>query len=240
MTITIIRFRFSIISCFPPYAGQFARPICHAADGVVHTSQAVSPLYDNEVVGSTQACTRGWHDTGDYGKYVASAAQPVHDLLAAYEMYPQKFPDGFNNIPESGNGVPDVLDEVKWELDWLLTMQAPDGGVFFKVVTTNWPNWMPQNDNSTRWITEKTTHATAMTCAMYAADARVYRPFMPVFADTCLAKARRSWAWLEAHPSTFPTTGFKNPTGIGGGEYGDPGETSDVDERAWAAYKCPF
>lgn len=223
------------IELAPQYAGQWSRPICHAADGIVHTSQTASPLYSGEVVGSTIACPRGWHDAGDYGKYVASSAQPVNDLLVAYEMYPQKFPDGFNNIPESGNGVPDVLDEVKWELDWLLTMQAADGGVFFKVVTSDWPNWMPQNDNATRWITEKTTHATAMACAMYAAAARVYRPFMPIFADTCLAKARRSWAWLEAHPATYPTAGFHNPTGIGGGEYSDPGETSDVDERAWAA-----
>jgi hypothetical protein len=223
------------IELAPQYAGQWSRPICHAADGVIHSSQAASPLYGGEVVGSTQACSHGWHDAGDYGKYVASAAQPVNDLLVAYEMYPQKFPDGFNNIPESGNGIPDVLDEVKWELDWLLNMQAPDGGVYFKVVTTNWPNWMPQNDNATRWITEKTTHATGMACAMYAAAARVYRPFLPVFADTCLARARRAWAWLEAHPETYPTIGFKNPTGIGGGEYGDPGETSDVDERAWAA-----
>jgi Glycosyl hydrolase family 9/Cellulase N-terminal ig-like domain len=219
----------------PQHAGQWARPTCHTTDGMVHSSQTVSPLYDNEVVNSTIACTKGWHDAGDYGKYVASAAQPVNELLSAFEMYPQKFPDGFNNIPESGNGIPDVLDEVKWELDWLLTMQAPDGGVFFKVVTTNWPNWMPQNDNATRWITEKTTHATGMACAMYAAAARIYRPYLPVFADSCLAKARRSWAWLEAHPNTFPTNGFHNPTGIGGGEFGDPGATSDVDERAWAA-----
>ena len=223
------------IELSPSYAGQWARPICHAADGVVHSSQTASPLYGGEIVGSTIACPRGWHDAGDYGKYVASSAQPVNDLFVAYEMYPQKFPDGFNNIPESGNGIPDVLDEVKWEMDWLLSMQAPDGGVFFKVVTTNWPNWMPQNDNATRWITEKTTHATAMACAMYAAASRIYRPFLPVYADTCMAKARRAWAWLEAHPNTYPTTGFHNPSGIGGGEYGDPGETSDVDERAWAA-----
>jgi hypothetical protein len=223
------------IELAPQYAGQFARPICHTSDGVIHSSQTASPLYGGEVVGSAHSCTRGWHDAGDYGKYVASAAQPVHDLLTAYEMYPHKFPDGFNNIPESGNGIPDVLDEVKWELDWLLSMQAPDGGVFFKIVTTNYATAMPHLDTPTRWLTEKTTHATAMACAMYAAGARVYRPFFPVYADTCLARAWRAWAWLEAHPNTYPTTGFRNPAGIGGGEYGDPGAISDVDERAWAA-----
>ena len=223
------------IELAPQYAGVYNRPICHAADGVLHSSVGTSPLNDGEIAGTNYASPRGWHDAGDYGKYVASAAQPVHDIFLAYEMFPEKFPDGFANIPESGNGVPDILDEVKWEIDWLLTMQAPDGGGYFKICTSNWPNWMPQNDNATRWIAEKTTHSTAHITAMLAAAARIFRPFFPVYADTCLAKARRGWAWLDRHLATYPTDGYHNPSGMGGGEYGDPGETSDLDERAWAA-----
>ena len=223
------------IELTPQYAGVYSRPICHAGDGVLHNSVGTSPLNDGEVAGTTYSTPRGWHDAGDYGKYISSAAQPVHDIFMAYEMFPQKFPDGFANIPESGNGVPDILDEVKWEIDWLLTMQAPDGGGYFKICTSNWPNWMPQNDNATRWIAEKTTNTTGQLTAMLAAAARIFRPFFPVYADTCLAKARRGWAWLDRHLDTYPTTGYKNPSGMGGGEYPDPGATSDLDERAWAA-----
>lgn len=219
----------------PQYAGQWARPTCHAADGVIHTSHTASPLYNGETIGATVSSTRGWHDAGDYGKYIPSVTQAINDLLTAYELYPQKFPDNFHNIPESGNGVPDMLDEVKWEIDWLLTMQAPDGGAYFKVVTTDWPNNMPHLDLPTRWITEKTTHTTAQLTALLAAASRALRPYFPIYADTCLARARRGWAWLKAHPNCYPTTGFQNPTGIGGGEYSDPGETSDIDDRAWAA-----
>ncbi|MEO0473826.1 MAG: glycoside hydrolase family 9 protein, partial [Bacteroidota bacterium] len=74
----------------------------------------------------------GWFDAGDYNKYVTFAFGAVHDLLAAYEQFPNAFSDSWN-IPESGNGIPDVLDELKWELDWLLRMANPDGSVIIKM-----------------------------------------------------------------------------------------------------------
>lgn len=217
-----------------PYSdSRWTHTACHLADGVIHSSHTLSSLYNNEPIGASIPMPRGWHDAGDYGKYIPSISQPLYDIFSAYELYPNKFPDGFSNIPESGNGVPDVLDEAKWEVDWLKEMQAPDGGVYFKVTTTGWPNGMPQNDTPTRWIAEKTTHSTGHFAATLAAAYRHFHPYFPVYADTCLARAKRAWNYLVLHPSPVPINGFENRPGIGGGEYGDP--LGDVDERAWAA-----
>jgi hypothetical protein len=218
----------------PPYADvRFQHPACHINDGKIHSSCKDNSLYNNEVIGSTAECTHGWHDAGDYGKYVTSIAEPMFDIFTAFELFPQKFPDKFFNIPESGNKVPDILDEAKWETDWLLGMQASDGGVFFKITTTDWPNNMPNLDVATRWLSPKTTNSTAIFSAIMAAAYRNFKPYFPAYADTCLARAKKAWAFLEKHPTMVPEGGFKNPTGIGGGEYPDP--EGDLDDRAWAS-----
>lgn len=218
----------------PPYAdSRWAHGACHTSDAVLHSSCANTSLYNNETINATIPMPGGWHDAGDYGKYIPSVTELLHILFTAYELYPQRFPDGFNNIPESGNGVPDILDEAKWEIDWLKEMQAPDGGVYFKVTTTNWPSSMPQNDLATRWLAEKTTFTTAHFAALMAASARYFQPYFPIYADTCLVRAKRAWDFLVLHPNPVPATGFENQPGIGGGEYGDP--LGDIDERAWAA-----
>lgn len=217
-----------------PYAdSRFQHAACHTPDATTHSSDALSALYNNEPLNTVIPMPHGWHDAGDYGKYIASVTQALHDMFTAYELFPQKFGDDFVNIPESGNGVPDILDEIKWEIDWIKEMQAPDGGVYFKVTTTGWPNGMPQNDIATRWIAEKTTFSTAHFSALLAASYRNLKPFFPIYADTCLARSKRAWTFLVNHPSPEPPTGFHNRSGIGGGEYGDP--LGDIDERAWAA-----
>ncbi len=219
--------------------GPWTHGVCHAQDAVVHASHQDSPLYNGEVVGATCPGSRGWHDAGDYGKYVPTAAVALQTLFTIWDLAPGRFADGSWNIPESGNGIPDLLDECKWELDWLRAMQAPDGGVFFKTTTTDWADDMPELDTDTRWLSPKTTFSTGQFAAVMASAGRIYRPWLPDFADSCLAQARHAWAFLEAHPAAEPAGGFVNPAGIGGGEYGDP--MGDADERAWAAaelYKC--
>ena len=81
-------------------------------------------------------------------------------------MDPGKFPDGTWNIPESGNGVPDILDEAKWELDWILKMQQSDGGVYHKLTSQSWFQGMPQADIGPRYFFERTTHETASAAAV--------------------------------------------------------------------------
>ncbi|MCZ7669345.1 MAG: glycoside hydrolase family 9 protein [Chloroflexi bacterium] len=108
------------------YAGQFARGAGHPQDAEAAFRSGAKPPID---------VSGGWYDAGDYGKYVNAGATAVSDLLWAYELFPQQFPDGQMNIPESGNGVPDLLDEARWELDWILKMQEPESGGF-----TTWCN----------------------------------------------------------------------------------------------------
>ncbi|HEY3384988.1 MAG TPA: glycoside hydrolase family 9 protein, partial [Saprospiraceae bacterium] len=104
-------------------------------DGASH----LGPLQDldcrlatNPVAGTSKQLHGGWFDAGDYNKYVNFAYEPIHDLCLAYIEYPEIWTDDYN-IPESGNGIPDLLDEVKWELDWLLRMQEANGSMLIKV-----------------------------------------------------------------------------------------------------------
>ena len=208
------------------YAGRYGHPACHVHDAVYHPTTGTS---------GSKATLGGWHDAGDYGKYVVNAGVSIGTLLLAYEMFPQRFSQDDLNIPESGNRVPDLLDEVRFELDWLLTMQdSADGGVYFKVTTANFDDFeMPENDVAIRYIYEKSTTATGDFAAMMAQAARVYAPFDSAFAVRCLAAARLAWQYLLDHPSIVPSPmGFRNPPGTATGGYGDG---RDVDERLWAA-----
>ena len=118
----------------------------------------------------------GWFDAGDLNKYVPYLESTLFDLLWAYELHPRIFRDD-TNIPESGNGVPDLLDEVKWELDWLLKMQDTDGGVFNRVAGRSFDNGPdpPASDTQPRFYTAKTTWATATAAASFAHAARGLR-----------------------------------------------------------------
>jgi len=210
-----------------PYAGVYVHAACHMADGVFHAT--------TDSTGSRNT-TGGWHDAGDYGKYVVNAGVTVGTMLMAYEYFPAKFGQDDLGIPESGNGVPDLLDEVRFELDWLLKMQRSDGGVYFKLTRATFEGFiMPQNDagaGATRYLYQVSSVATGDFAAMMARAARIYRPFDSSYAASCLNAALLAWSYLSNHPSIVPVGGFKNPAGTSTGEYGDG---SDADERLWAA-----
>ncbi|MFB0516345.1 MAG: glycoside hydrolase family 9 protein [Candidatus Neomarinimicrobiota bacterium] len=208
----------------PEFAGAFSHQMCHIADAFYHASTGLSGF--NESKG-------GWHDAGDFGKYTVNAGISVGTLLMAYELFPGKFRSDSLGTPESGNGIPDLLDEVRYELEWLLAMQDASGGAHHKLTAQNFAGEvMPENDKATRYIYEISSAATADLAAMMARAARVFRPFDQQFSDTCLATADAAWDFLLAHPDIVPAGGFTNPTGTVTGEYGD---TSDEDERLWAA-----
>jgi endoglucanase len=208
------------------HAGIYAHPICHTSDGTFHSTAESA---------GTAIVTGGWHDAGDYGKYVVNAGISVGTLLMAYEYFPQKFGADDLGIPESENGTPDILDEVRWELSWLLKMQNANGGIFFKVTKAQFEGFiMPQNDTSppVRYIYQLSSCATGDFAAVMARASREFRPFDATFADTCLSRARAAWNWLQQHPTIVPSGGFRNPSGTATGEYGDG---NDADERLWAA-----
>jgi endoglucanase len=208
------------------YADVFNHPACHTADAFFHSSTGATGF---------SLTPGGWHDAGDYGKYVVNAGISIGTLLMAYEWFPARFSRDDCQIPESGNGVPDILDEVRYELTWLLKMQRADGGVYHKLTTAAFgglDNLMPEQDTAMRYIYQVSSTATGNFVAMMARAARVFKAFDTSFAATCLAAASKGWQFLQNHPEIVPPGGFSNPAGTGTGLYGDG---NDSDERLWAA-----
>ena len=203
-------------------ADEFAHPACHTQEAVVYGT-------DKKV-----EMSGGWHDAGDYGRYVVPGAQTVQDLFMTYEDFPEIWngADADNmGIPESGNNIPDILDEARYELDWMLQMQDEEsGGVYHKVTCLDFPEFvMPQEETDTLYLAPVSTAATADFAAVMAKSSEVYKDIDPSFAGTCLEAAKKAWGYLEV---TNNISGFHNPDEILTGEYPDG---QDKDERFWAA-----
>ena len=216
------------------YAGKWARAEGHPDNEVIiHPSAASDPSKPGaRHAGEVYPSPKGWYDAGDYGKYTVNAGISTYELLLLYEAFSDRF-DGFSlGIPESGNDLPDILDEVKWELDWLLTMQDPaDGGVYHKVTDKSFiGDLMPAMAGETRYFIGKAAPAAFDFAAVLAAAYRVYKKFRPSFADSCLAAARCAWEWGTAYPDST----FRNPSDVVTGEYRD---ANPSDEMLWAGFE---
>jgi endoglucanase len=203
------------------FAGIWARGAGHPDDACVfHSSTGKT---------GTLSSPGGWYDAGDFGKYVVNAGISVATLLSFYENFSHFFEDGSIQIPESGNGINDLLDEVKYELDWLKTMQDDDGGVFHKLTTLNFTGTiMPENANSTRYVIGKSTAATLDFAAMMAMAGRIYQDYDADYANDCILRAENAWIWAKANPTKY----FNNPSDVSTGQYGD---SNVSDEFIWAS-----
>ena len=209
------------------YAGPWARKAGHPDDSVLVHASAASPTRPE---GTVLSSPKGWYDAGDYNKYIVNSGISVYTLLAIHEHHPDYAKRLALNIPESGGPLPDLLAEVKWNLDWMLTMQDPaDGGVYHKLTNLRFdPFIMPEQCHNPRHVVMKTTAASLDFAAVMAQASRVYAPFDAVFAARCLAQARHAHAWAQAHPQVF----YRQPEDVRTGRYED--EHLD-DERQWAA-----
>ncbi|WP_448319960.1 glycoside hydrolase family 9 protein [Streptomyces sp. CO7] len=186
--------------------------------------------------------TGGWYDAGDHGKYVVNGGISTWELLRTYERSlhafsgsPGTLRDGSLVIPESGNRVPDVLDEARWELEFMMKMQVPSGQplagmAHHKIHDSEWTGLplMPHLDPKKRELHPPTTTATLNLAATAAQAARLYRPYDRAFAKESLASAKTAWRAALAHPDLLPDPN----DGIGGGAYPD---TDASDEFYWAA-----
>lgn len=199
-------------------AGVFHHPFCHMS--LARSLPSASVKRD---------LTGGWHDAGDYGRYVGPGAVALSHLLYAFEMYPQVM-SGTLDIPESGGSLPDVLAECKWELDWLLKMQDGSGGAYHKLTTYQHSSFiMPEKDLGELFYFPVSSMATGNLVAIMAQAARVYAPYDAQYAQKLKASAQLGWRWLQDNPRLVS---FTNPKDCNTGEYGD---NSDLDERLWAA-----
>ena len=154
----------------------------------------------------------GWHDAGNFDMYVPSTAPTALGLLRTFERHPQLFADKDNQIPESGNGVPDLLDEAQWGIRWVLSMQAEDGGFRVREATAEVgePGYIPADqDKTTRWVDRVGSASTGKGCALAAATARIYKQYDPALAKRADLAAHRAWRWLNEHPErvTVPPVG---------------------------------
>lgn len=209
-------------------------PPCHLSDGIIAHQ-------DNfHQAGESLSATGGWHDAGDFGKYVGPTAVTVGRLLSLYEQYPSLFSDRQLTIPESGNGRPDLLDEVKVGLDWMLKMQRRDGAVYRKLSGKNWPGEiMPNEDTQPRLVYGISTPETGKFAGAMAMAARVYAPIDSGLAQNYLQAARKAWDFLQRQPS-MKVDWFEGDDS-GSGKYlaseWDPEESlkTDQDDRLWAA-----
>ncbi|MDA3824238.1 MAG: glycoside hydrolase family 9 protein [Bacteroidales bacterium] len=194
------------------YLGKFARPAGHPDD----------TCYFHPSTGKTEgfkASPKGWYDAGDYGKYVINAAIATGTMLAVHETNPYYYPDGSLNIPESGNGINDLLDELKFEFDWVLTMQDDDGGVFHKMTSLFHDGiTMPHETHSKRFFIGKSTAASLDFAAMLAQASRSYKDTDADFSGQCLEAAEKAYQWALDHPEEYYAG---NPEGIGTGAYND-------------------
>ncbi|MDX8410685.1 MAG: glycoside hydrolase family 9 protein [Mariprofundaceae bacterium] len=203
-------------------------------DGVFHPAVGKSVLAHGEKANAYHAVSRGWFDAGDYGQYIPNAAIVWYAVGAALDIAAGQFPDGDLNIPESGDGIPDVLDELQWGMAWALSMQDEhDGGVYFRISSETWDESMPDKLRKPRFIYEKTTHATASFAAMAAIHARLIQSYDAGKSKTVLAAAEAAWWFVHSHPQ-WPAEGerYRNPKGTHAGEYAD---ASAMDNILWAA-----
>jgi len=152
----------------------------------------------------------GWMDAGDTDKYPTFNPGVIHPLLHAWRENPEAFGDDFG-IPESGNGLPDLLDEVKFQLEWLMRMQQADGGVLVKMGFVDFARvWPLANDHRPRYYGPENSASSLAAAGMFAHAARVYGQFDPwkPFAADLRARAIRAWDWAMTHPRDYkPDTG---------------------------------
>ncbi len=184
---------------------------------------------------------KGWYDAGDHGKYVVNGGISVWKLLNAYEraLYlgtnSDAFADGMLNIPESGNGVPDLLDEARWQLEFLMAMQVPEGNpmagmVHHKMHDEHWTGFplAPHEDTENRYLVPTSTAATLNVAAVAAQCARIWTNIDAIFANQCLTVAQKAWDAAQANPAVIYDNNYNN----GGGDYMDD---NPQDEFIWAA-----
>ena len=182
----------------------------------------------------------GWYDAGDYNKYMVNSGITMGTLLSAYEDFKLYYDTLHTYIPPLKNSLPDILNEILYNLRWMLCMQDPeDGGVYNKCTNANFdPMIMPDRAVQPRYVVQKGTAATLDFAAVTAQAARIFAAYkneLPGLSDSCLHAARKAWDWATAHPDLAYDQDAMNrlyePKIVTGG-YGDK---KFSDERFWAA-----
>ena len=190
------------------YAGKWARAAGH--------TNATVELHNSTGASGTINSSKGWYDAGDYGRYIVNSGITTYTLLSLYEHFPEFFKTAKWNIPADGT-LPDLLAEIKYNLDWMLTMQANDGSVYHKLTSLAFPgDVMPAQDNAKLYVIGKSAEAALDFAGVMAVAARVYKPFDSNYAAKCLDAAKKAYSWGSSNMSYHFTA---NPSDVATGAY---------------------
>lgn len=204
------------------YAGKYARAMGHPDTAVMYHAST-----GKEDLTATFNGAKGWYDAGDYGKYIVNSGISTYTLLQLYQQNKAYFDTLNLNIPESKNNVPDLLDEIRWNIEWMLTMQDDDGGVFHKLTTKKFAGMvLPEKANKQRYAIGKSITATWDFIGVTALAADIYKPFDAEFAEKCAKAAGKARWWGVNNPYAY----FSQPSDVGTGSYTDG---NAVDEKLW-------
>jgi endoglucanase len=187
------------------------KPIEHAGANWTDATNFLNPLQDANCryihdinnAALEKNLSGGWFDAGDYNKYVTFTFSTMHDLLYAFEESPTVFGDDWN-IPESGNGIPDLIDEIKWELDWLIKMTNADGSVHIKMGSQNYSENIgapPSVNTDPRFYGTTCTSASATIASVFSHASIVLGQFpeFTSYAADLLAIAESTFDYVLPH-----------------------------------------
>lgn len=212
------------------YGSKWARPAGHPDTAVIVHESAASKA---RPAGTIISSPGGWYDAGDYNKYIVNSSITNYTLLLFYQLYPDYCRSLNLHIPESTNAIADVVDELLYNLRWMLTMQDPaDGGVYHKLTDKGFGGFeMPDKSVSPRYVVQKNTQATLDFAAVMAMAARVFAndpdEELKVLSVVCREAAGKAMTWAEKNPGIL----YKQPSDIMTGQYSD---TLITDDLFWA------
>lgn len=187
------------------YAGKFARK-------ALYTDDYNMPYLSDRT--RTRDVSGGWFDAGDFGKYTDPGSTSVIDLLWAYKLFPTAFSDGGSGIPESGNGIPDILDEIKVEIDFILKMQDTDGGFYHRINPDDGSRAVVDTFKNGDGGNIKAAGTSANAAAALAFAYTVYKDIDNVYAEKLLDAAVSGWKYAVNNPDI-------SSSGTYGNEYTD-------------------
>ncbi len=180
------------------------------ADGASHIGPLQDKncrLYSNQNISTERDLHGGWYDAGDYNKYTTWTCNYVESMMLAYLENPDIWADDYN-IPESGNGIPDLLDEAKWGMDWLLRMQQSDGSVLCIMgLASSSP---PSSATGQSLYGPATTMASYSAAKAFAIGYKVYKQIgMDEYAEQLKTAALNAWNWAKNNPDVkFENSGI--------------------------------
>lgn len=161
------------------YAGNKTHNACHTGKAVLRKDMNVAL----DVSG-------GWHENSQGSKKIETAAKNVATMLLAFELFEDSFTDDIN-IPESGNGIPDLLDEIRYEIDWFLKMQDPETGAVYDALTISETN----NKGINAYVENESLEASRAFAMAVAKFSYLYQNYDLEYSTVCLKAADRAWQY---------------------------------------------